>query len=307
MKKFIFSGVLFLILFQAQSQDQYLSNPGQSLLYTNPSFAGSSDQGIRDQFVYRNQWPNLSGNYVTVYNGTDVYVKALRGGIAVSGMQTDQGHGEYRNSNFNLIYAPRFECRQTGIKIIPSIQLSYLQVNANVQNLPLGSGFVSWTPGLTQNSYKSNFAMSTGLLFNCKNFYLGASVFHINQPDVGLGGTQKLPARFSVNTSYNWITNDKTLLNFSIVGFKQRNYGGLQLGANAVLLRHIVAGVCYLSGDEIFMNLGYRNNFISATAGYGRIVSKISGTTAGIWQLSCALNIHRKEATTPTLKAFEKW
>src|ERR1043166_8828641 len=71
------------------AQDLFFMNQNQSLLATNPSFAGSNG-GLRAQLGYRNQWPNLSGRYVCYYAAVDGYVKPLKAGIGLSALTNDQ-------------------------------------------------------------------------------------------------------------------------------------------------------------------------------------------------------------------------
>ena len=66
----------------AFSQDpqftQFYANP----IYLNPAFAGSNGCP-RFNLNYRNEWPSLSGNYVTYSASYDQYFKNISGGIGV--------------------------------------------------------------------------------------------------------------------------------------------------------------------------------------------------------------------------------
>ena len=57
---------------------QFYSNP----VYLNPAFAGSK---ICPRFVmnYRNEWPNISGKFITTAAAYDQRVDALRGGLGL--------------------------------------------------------------------------------------------------------------------------------------------------------------------------------------------------------------------------------
>ena len=305
MKKVYFLCASLLFIFEAYSQDQNLVNPNQSLISTNPSFAGSNGS-LRNQFVYRNMWPALSGNSISYYNGLDAYVKKLHGGLAISGIITDQAHGTYRNSEINLVYAPQFECKKIGLKIIPSLQLTYRRLQVDISTLTFGSLTQLGTATIPYPGTKSNFDGSAGLLFSYKNFYAGGTVFHINKPDVGMLGVSQLPRRYSFNASYNVPLNEKTLLNFSAVYNKQNTFNNLQLSANAVFLKHIIAGLGYMSGDAVFLNLGYRNNFFSITTGYDFVYSKLAGNSTGSWQLGMGLSL-RKKTAGQIPSNFENW
>jgi len=306
MKKIYFLGASLIFLSNAAySQDQLPLNPTQSLIYVNPSFAGSNGS-LRDQYVNNYLFPNFPTNNVIYYNGLDGYVKKLRGGLALSGMINDYAQGTYRESELNLIYAPVFECEESGIKVIPSIQISYIQRAIDYSKMTFGQGFIMLNPNGAPMQKKENFDASAGLLFNYKNLYAGASLFHINQPDVGLAGASKLPNRLSLNASYSIPLNQKTLLNFSTVYTRQQNFSTFQLAANAIFFRHIIAGLGFQANDVVFGNLGYRNNFFSATGGYNVGYSKLSGNQSGSWQLAIAFSLHKKEKGQAPL-SFEKW
>ena len=95
----------FLCLFTGVSaQDptftQFYSNP----LYLNPAFAGSFGCP-RFALNYRNEWPQLSGNYVTYSASYDQHIDAISGGLGVIVTQDDQAHGTLKSTNASLIYS----------------------------------------------------------------------------------------------------------------------------------------------------------------------------------------------------------
>ena len=57
---------------------QYYANP----LYLNPAFAGTA---VCPRMIlnYRNQWPSISGNYVTYNASYDQHIDAINGGIGI--------------------------------------------------------------------------------------------------------------------------------------------------------------------------------------------------------------------------------
>ena len=85
--------VLFLVVgFSSFSQDpqftQFYANP----IYLNPAFAGSN-VCPRFSMNYRNEWPSLTGNYVTTSVSYDQYFKNISGGFGVIAMHDQQGQG----------------------------------------------------------------------------------------------------------------------------------------------------------------------------------------------------------------------
>ena len=75
------------VLAQDPTFTQFYANP----LYLNPAFAGSHGCP-RFALNYRNEWPNLSGNYVTYSASYDQYFKNISGGFGVLALHDQQGH-----------------------------------------------------------------------------------------------------------------------------------------------------------------------------------------------------------------------
>jgi type IX secretion system PorP/SprF family membrane protein len=310
-KKVYFLYFAFLIFAKGFSQDPLFFNAQQSLVYLNPSFAGSNG-GIRNQFTYRAQWPNLSGMLLTYQNSFDAYLPKIKGGIFVSALHDDQAHGTLTTDVLSMGYAQHLSFLDGKLKIFPSVQASYFKVSLDKTKLnfgePVNLRFPDyWTIFSTvpvQN--KSNIDFSSGLLINYKNFYFGTSVFHINQPDQGLLGTSKLPYRLSLHSSYNLHVSEKTVLNFFARYEKQQYYEYLHLSAKALLLKHLIIGTGYTSYNGINLNAGYRNNFYVLTLGYDVSITKLSGNTAASWELQASFNLRNKEQRK-VLTDFERW
>lgn len=82
MRKLLFSAVFVCTSLTASAQDleftQFYANP----LYLNPAFAGTNGCA-RFAANYRNQWPALSGNYVSYAAAYDQYFDNISGGFGV--------------------------------------------------------------------------------------------------------------------------------------------------------------------------------------------------------------------------------
>ena len=79
---------------------QFYANP----TYLNPAFAGSNGCP-RFGMNYRNEWPNLTGNYVTYSASYDQYFKNISGGIGIIATHDQQGTGTIYTSSLGLIYS----------------------------------------------------------------------------------------------------------------------------------------------------------------------------------------------------------
>jgi len=304
--------ILTVFVLNTTAQDPLFTNTQQSLLYLNPSFAGSNG-GIRTQSIYRNQCPNLSSPYVTFYNGFDMYLKKLKGGFGLTYQRDDQAKGTLITDRIDLTYAQHFSLLEGKLKITPSIQATYMHLSLDKTKLNYGDmineryGIVWNTNSAIPSQSKKNIDFSSGLLINFKNFYFGTSIFHFNQPDIGLLGSFKLPYRLSIHSSYNFHIYEKMLLNFFANYQQQQYFNFLRLNANALFAKHFIIGLSYASYYyNTGINLGYRTNFFALNLEYDISVSKLSGNTAGSWELSASFNLRNKEQRKQ-LVDFEKW
>ena len=104
LKKLIIICVLSIVSIDSNAQDptftQFYSNP----IYLNPAFAGSHGCP-RFGLNYRNEWPSLTGNYVTYSAAYDQYFKNISGGIGVLVTHDEQGSGTIQTSMLGLIYS----------------------------------------------------------------------------------------------------------------------------------------------------------------------------------------------------------
>ncbi|HRE96128.1 MAG TPA: PorP/SprF family type IX secretion system membrane protein, partial [Flavobacteriales bacterium] len=102
---------LFLMLFSivmllpenAKAQDpeftQFFANP----LYLNPAFAGSK-RCPRINLNYRNQWPALSGTFVTTSASYDQHVESIYGGLGLLVTNDKAGEGTLNTTTINAMY-----------------------------------------------------------------------------------------------------------------------------------------------------------------------------------------------------------
>jgi type IX secretion system PorP/SprF family membrane protein len=305
----------FFILFnifviQCYSQDPIFSNSNQSIVALNPSFAGINC-GIRYQSIYRNQWYNLSGGYSTVFNSFDAYIKPIKAGLSFGYMRDNQGDGTIISDDFGLSYAQQIHFLNGDLKIIPSIQITYKQINIDKSKLYFGSmidpnrGF-TWYNNQEIPSQRSAIILSSGLLINYKHLYLGASIFHLNQPDIGFWGKSKLLNRLSLYSSYNLIINDKHIIQPTVRFENQSNFTLLQLSLNNLLYNHFLIGASFQNGNAILINFGYRHNYFSISAGYDFVYSRLKYNTAGSYEIMATFNLRNKDKRK-LITDFEKW
>ena len=304
--------ILFLGLsLNIQAQDPLFTNSQQSLIALNPSFAGTNGL-LRFQSNTRNQWYSISNTFQTYYNSIDAYIKPIKGGVAVAYTRDDQARGTLITDKIDISYAQHFSLLNEKLKIIPSVQVSYFRKTLDNTKLNFGDqidprrGYVWSEFRLPAKQYKSNIDLSAGLIVNYNHFYLGSSIFHITQPDEGILGPSKLPYRINVFTSYNLTLGEKVLLNALVRFESQQNFTNTYFNLNALFLKHIIISSGITSDGAINVFGGYRNNYFTISGGYEFGTSKLTGPTAGTYEISASFNLRNKE-NRKLVKDFERW
>ncbi|MBI2721672.1 MAG: type IX secretion system membrane protein PorP/SprF [Bacteroidetes bacterium] len=283
--------VFTLLLLNLKAQDpqftQFYANP----LYLNPAFAGTA-KCPRITMNYRNQWPNLSGTYVTYSGAYDMHVDALAGGIGVLVTTDDQARGTLKTTNLSLLYSYHAAVtREFSLKF--GIQGTYLQKTLDKTKLNFGDmidarrGFVWNTQETVPSQSKKNVDFSAGILGYSKNYFIGFAAHHINQPDEGLLGSSKLPAKFTGHAGaiIPLEKGNASYLSPNVLFQAQQKFTQLNLGLYYVK-GSFVAGLWYRNADAVIALVGLQNDNFKFGYSYDVTVSKLSGNTAGSHEIS---------------------
>src|SRR6218665_3220295 len=286
-----------LAAFLSKAQDAVFANPNSSLLYLNPSFAGSNGL-VRAQFQHSSQLPFDISLFRVVYGGADVFVKPIKAGIGISYMGDNYGNGILKTQVASLNYAQHFSFAGGDLKIIPSLQVSLIHKKLDESRLIFGSPIdprvdYAWTwSEATPAATKSNLDLGAGLLLNYKRFYLGSGVFHINQPNIGLLGSVVLPYRLLVHSSYNFKLGEGSLLNLMARYNHQKQAHYFQLNANALLFKYVLAGAGFAVASHLKkilnLNLGARTSFGTVGLGYNTLLPS-NNLQNGSWEAHAAI------------------
>lgn len=284
-------------LVKAHGQDPVFLNASQSLTYLNSSFAGSNG-GIRSQISYRNQWPNLSGNYKTYRIGVDGYVKSLKGGIALSIISDNAANGTLVTTGLNISYARYIYLKEKDLFIVPSLQVGYGQKSLDRDNLNYGDlidsrlGIV-WSGMMLPNNNTSYLDVSSGFLLNYKNrLYTGLSVSHMNQPDVALLGSYRLPVRVTAHASYYVAPNTQFFYRLDY----QNTFAVHQLYVNTILKKVLIVGGGYAYPYGPHLNIGLRSQNFMVQFEYDKgIRFPYHIYSAGSYELHFSFGLRNKE------------
>lgn len=289
--------VLFSVIFSesAFAQDpeftQFYANP----LYLNPAFAGTA-RCPRINLNYRNQWPAISGTYVTYSASYDQHFDAIGGGVGLLVTNDKAGRGTLTTTNVALMYSYQLNVtREFSMKF--GFQAAYFQKSIDWSKLTFGDmiderrGFVYNTNEVPGQSSKSNVDLSVGMLGYSKRYFFGAAAHHLTQPDEGLIGPSKLPMKITVHAGAVLPVGDKnnqTTISPNVLFQKQQDFQQLNLGVY-VNKGSIVGGLWYRNQDSFIALIGLTQNHFKVGYSYDVTVSKLTNATAGSHELSFSI------------------
>jgi len=284
-----------------QAQDVYFLNPQQSLVHLNPSFAGSNDL-VRLQSVRRVSNGSTASPQGQYYACADVYIKPIKSGFALSNLEDNYINGTLKTRTTALTYSRRFSVLKNQIKIIPSLQIAYLDQKLDKTRLYVGDPLLQ-TYGGGPTECHQNVDLRLGLLANVRHFYFGAALNHFNQPNT-LFNT-KLPASFVVHGSFTTRIIPLIILNVFTQYQQQDSKNFAQLKVNLVTAG-IVYGLSYGSNALGSLNLGYRIRFFTVGVGFEHRFRQSDLWPKNTLEAHLSLNFRNKILRTSEI-TFEAW
>lgn len=293
--KIILFIICFISLKPVQAQDpeftQFYANP----LYLNPAFAGSNICP-RITMNYRNQWPGISGTYVTTSISADRFVYGIKSGIGILVMNDRVGQGTLNTTNISGIYS--YQWRPTrSFAINVGFQATYGQKKLDWSKLTFGDmiderrGFVKNTEEVPGRSQRSFVDISAGAVGFSKRFFIGFAAHHLNEPDEGLVYSSKLPRKYTAHAGAIIPVGDKnseTTISPNILYQQQQNFRQLNLGVY-ITKGSLVGGLWYRNQDSFIVLLGLQHGIFKIGYSYDVTVSKLTNATAGSHEVSLGM------------------
>lgn len=297
MKKLLL-GLIFIGSFGAsQAQDpiftQFYANP----MYLNPALAGTN-LCPRFQMNHRNQWPSLSGNFVTNSFSYDQYFEAINGGFGVLAMHDMQGQGTIQEVNLSAIYSYHLRVNRKFTLLFAG-QAMYGQKFLDWDKLTFGDmidprrGFIYQTGDVRRGGSKGYFDVSAGIGGFTKNFYFGAAVHHLNRPNVSmiLGPESKLPMRFTGHAGFDIPMGKKSrysnpvTISPNIVYRYQQGFMEMNIGTY-VKYEMFTFGTWFRNRDAFILTMGLSTNSFKLGYSYDVTVSRLTNQSGGSHEVS---------------------
>ena len=305
LKNFILLG-LFYVSFHSLAQDptftQFYSNP----VYLNPALAGSSGCP-RIALNYRNQWPQLTGNFVTYAAAYDTYAKNLSGGVGIMAMHDQQGQGTIQTSMIAGTYSYYLKVNRK-FRIMFGGQAAYFQKYLDWSKLTFGDmidprrGFIYQTGDVPRgNGSHGFFDVSAGMVGFTKNFYFGVAAHHLNRPDESMIlEDSKLPIRVTGHMGGNIKLGQRgryssnTTLMPNVIYQYQNGFQQFNIGAY-LKYEAFTIGAWYRNRDAFIVSLGITTEKFRIGYSYDLTVSQLGGVTGGSHEISMGINLKCKK------------
>lgn len=283
----------------AKAQDpqftQFYANP----LYLNPAFTGSS-KCPRVVMNYRNQWPALSGTFVTYAASYDQYVGALSGGLGLQLLHDQAGEGTIKLTSASGFYAYQTALSR-GFSLRAGAQVTYFQRSLDWSKLTFGDmiderkGFIYPTQDDPRGGTANNVDFSAGLLGYSEVIYMGLAIHHITEPNESLiVGESAAPMKVTAHigskiklSDSRYSTKSTSFISPNILYMAQADFRQLMAGLY-MTKGPLVFGVWYRDKDAFVALLGIQAGVIRIGYSYDVTVSKLTTATAGSHEVSAA-------------------
>jgi type IX secretion system PorP/SprF family membrane protein len=270
--------------FLVKAQDPHFSQFFSSPLTLNPALTGKFDGTLRVAGNYRNQWPAFNNVYTTSTLSVDFAIlkKSLPDfdtwGVGILALTDRAGAGVLTNNYIGLSTSYHKALDEDGFQMIGiGFQGTYGQKRLNTNNLkfedqltPFGFTGVTRDVFNTENVNINYFDVNAGLLYSGStngenNFYVGASMYHINRPKESFkGGNWNIATRTTISAGgYFPVTDILTFHTSGIYQLQNQSSETVLGGAMAAALdpqsenpSNVYAGSWYRIGDAIIPYLG---------------------------------------------------
>ncbi|MBV6461771.1 MAG: hypothetical protein HJHJAOHD_01903 [Flavobacteriales bacterium] len=292
----------FLTTSEVWAQDpeftQFYANP----LYLNPAMAGTI-RCPRVNLNYRNQWPGISGNFVTYSASYDQHVDALAGGLGLHVLTDRAGTGTLTTTHVSGMYSYHLPVnRRFSMKF--GLQAMWGQKKVDWDKLTFGDmidprrGFV-YTSQEIPRAQPGNFVdFSAGILGYSERYFAGFAVHHLTQPNetVIQNPTTKLPRKYTFHGGAIIPLESRgepATLSPNLLFQKQQDFQQILFGMYFTK-GPIVGGLWYRNQDSFIALLGFQADVFKFGYSYDITTSKLTNKTAGSHEISVGLNFDCK-------------
>ncbi len=275
----------FLVMaFYVNAQDPHFSQFFASPLTLNPALTGKFNGTVRVAGNYRNQWPAFNNVYTTSTVSVDFSILKNRlpdfdtWGIGILALTDKAGAGVLTNNYIGLSTSYHKALDEDGFQQLGiGFQGTYGQKRLDNNKLvfedqltPFGFTGVTQDVFSTENLNINYFDVNAGILYSGStnennNFYIGASMYHINRPKESFkGGNWNIATRTTVSAGGYFPISDILTLHTSGIYQLQNKSSEINIGGAVAAAidpesenpSNIYIGSWYRFNDAIIPYLG---------------------------------------------------
>jgi type IX secretion system PorP/SprF family membrane protein len=249
-----------LLNLQCLAQDPHFSQFFASPLTLNPALTGKFDGSFRVAGNYRDQWPAISKAFITSTVSIDAPILVNRinpndtWGIGLMAMTDKTANGILNSNYISLSTSYHKGLDEDGMKQLGfGFQGTFVTKRLDGTQLHLEDGLKldgTWQVSPSEpilNSQIANvnfFDFNAGILYNMStngqnNFYLGASMYHINRPQENFikdqGGYYTLSPRLTIHSGGYFQVGQTSTLHLSALYSEQAGASEVVLGGAVAL------------------------------------------------------------------------
>ena len=249
--KIIITFILLSFAFSVKAQDPIFTQYFMVPETINPGFTGfleTTNTGV----LHRTQWPNLDFRVDTDFGFFNTWREEMNSGFGVTLMNHRENFTNFSFTQANFVYAYRVQLNDEWY-FRPAIEVGFgnksfgfqnliLEDQININNATINSTSID---PLMLREKVNFFDLSAGMLFNNENSWFGATLRHLNKPNISFSQTGNLPLEmfFSANAGLelkladyidiiNFPYETKMLLTTNFM--KQGDYSRLDVGTGLI-------------------------------------------------------------------------
>ena len=302
MKRELYVLIVIIFSLSANAQDNHYSQFYANKIYLNPAFTGTNICP-RAILGFRDQWPGITGEYVSYTASYDQSINGLGFGILFNG--DDAGRGVLKTNNFSAIISPKVNLGHNFILSF-AFEAGLIQKRLDHSTLTFPNQFNQdgMIPNVSQqiNSDLSVVKpdLSTGILLYSPFLYMGYSVHHIMTPNISLLGepnVELLYRRHTVHLGANILLPETNILKRKkglfpkispqIIVQQQGPAREVNLGIYYTK-NNFTSGIYYRNEDALIVLFGVQTKKINFGFSYDITFSKLKNNTLGAIVISTA-------------------
>lgn len=325
MKRIITTLTLVILCFTAKAQDPEFTQFYVNSMYLNPALVGSNPCPTFTS-MYRNQYPSISGNYISTSLSYDATVESTKGGVGFMIMNDKAGPTILSTFGLSAAYSVNQQISRS-LSIRMAFQGSFYQEYLDASKFKFPdqidpvNGFVLPTADFVYEGAVYYGTIGVGGLISSDKYFLGYAVTNLNTPNQSLlfGNSQLpikhtihagalLPIRASNTEVFDWSPN--------IIYRQQGTSKQLNAGLN-INTKPLIAGVWYRGivfaerySDAVIFSLGVKLSDLNFMYSYDLTISEISPAAGGahevslIYKLPCSKKRNRGVNAVPCTYFF---